>query len=165
MSGENKAFFYGTLMAPEVFFSVCYGDKQPPQAIQDLHTFTPAILDGYCRHRVQYADYPAIVAEEGHCVRGMYATGLTEANLQKLDIFEGSEYKRINTKVKLLKLEGEKEVEGEVKEASVYVFLNANDLEKREWDFEEFRQQKMQMWTRGDWAFTDGDQPAQVESA
>lgn len=89
-------------------------------------------------------------------MRGMYATGLTEANLQKLDIFEGSEYKRINAKVKLLKLEGEKEVEGDVKEASVYVFLNANDLEKREWDFEEFRQQKMQMWTRGDWAFTDG---------
>ncbi|EHK20061.1 uncharacterized protein TRIVIDRAFT_68637 [Trichoderma virens Gv29-8] len=157
MSGENKAFFYGTLMAPEVFFSVCYGDKQPPKAIQDLHTFTPAILDGYCRHRVQYADYPAIVAEEGHSVRGMYATGLTEANMQKLDIFEGNEYKRINTKVRLLKMEGEKEVDGEVKEASVYVFLNPNDLEKREWDYEEFRQQKMKLWTRGDWAFSEGN--------
>lgn len=144
-------------MAPEVFFSVCYGDKQPPKAIQDLHTFTPAILDGYCRHRVQYADYPAIVAEEGHSVRGMYATGLTEANMQKLDIFEGNEYKRINTKVKLLKKEGDTEVEGEVKEASVYVFLNAKDLEKREWDFEEFRQQRMKLWTRGDWVFPDGN--------
>jgi hypothetical protein len=143
-------------MAPEVFFSVCYGDRQPPQVIQDLHTFTPAILDGYCRHRVQSEDYPAIVAEEGHCVRGVYATGLTEANLQKLDIFEGNEYERIDTKVKLLKKEGDREVDGEVKEASVYVFLNPNALEKQEWDFEDFRQNKMKLWTRGDWVFPDG---------
>jgi hypothetical protein len=54
-------------------------------------------------------------------------------------------------------MEGEKEVDGEVKEASVYVFLNPNDLEKREWDYEEFRQQKMKLWTRGDWAFSEGN--------
>ncbi|ETS02826.1 hypothetical protein M419DRAFT_7604 [Trichoderma reesei RUT C-30] len=163
MSGEYAAFFYGTLMAPEVFFSVCYADKQPPKAIQDLHTFTPAILDGYCRHRVQYADYPAIVEEPGHCVRGMYATGLTDANIHKLDIFEGDEYKRIKVKVKLLKMEDGKEVEGEVKEADVYVFLNPDQLEKREWDFEEFREQRMKLWTRGDWAFSE-EEKAVVEN-
>ncbi|KAM0264281.1 hypothetical protein ACHAQJ_000770 [Trichoderma viride] len=165
MSGENQAFFYGTLMAPEVFFSVCYGDREPPKAIQDLHTFTPAILDGYCRHRVRFADYPAIIAEEGHCVRGMYATGLTEANLQKLDDFEGNEYERINTKVRLLKWVGDKEVEGDLKEASVYVFLNADELEKREWDFEEFREKKMKLWTRGDWVFPDDNQTTDGDSA
>ncbi|KAL9470961.1 hypothetical protein ACSS6W_008902 [Trichoderma asperelloides] len=165
MSGENQAFFYGTLMAPEVFFSVCYGDRQPPKAIQDLHTFTPAILDGYCRHRVQSEDYPAIIAEQGHCVRGVYATGLTEANLQKLDIFEGNEYERIDTKVRLLKREGDKEVDGEVKEASVYVFLNPDALEKREWDFEDFRQNKMKMWTRGDWVFPDDNRTANIVGA
>uniref|UniRef100_A0A8H7K8C2 Putative gamma-glutamylcyclotransferase n=1 Tax=Bionectria ochroleuca TaxID=29856 RepID=A0A8H7K8C2_BIOOC len=108
MSGDFTAFFYGTLMAPEVFFTVCYGTSKPPQAYQAMHTFTPATLDGYCRHRVQFADYPGIIPEEGCSVRGVYATGLTDANMHKLDYFEGSEYKKVNVKVKLLKNEGER---------------------------------------------------------
>ncbi|CAH0059032.1 unnamed protein product [Clonostachys solani] len=146
MSGDFTAFFYGTLMAPEVFYSVCYGTSKPPQAYQAMHTFTPATLDGYCRHRVQFADYPGIVPEEGCSVRGVYATGLTDANMQKLDHFEGSEYKKVNVKVKLVKNEGGKEVEGEEKDAVVYVFLSAEDLDKVEWDFEHFRKEKMGMW-------------------
>ncbi|KAK5993472.1 Protein AIG2 C [Cladobotryum mycophilum] len=148
MSGEFSAFFYGTLMAPEVFYSVCYGNKNPPKVICDLHTFTPAMLDNYCRHRVRYADYPGIIAEEGHRVRGMYVTGLTSANVGKLDYFEGSEYKRIVEKVRLLEKEEDKEVEGEIKETYVYVYIRENELEKREWDFEEFRQQRLRLWVR-----------------
>lgn len=142
-------------MAPEVFFSVCYGNKHPAQAIRDLHTFTPAILDDYCRHRVQSADYPAIVSAKGHKVRGVYVTGLTDANVVKLDDFEGDEYERIQVKVNLIKSGNDEkdEVVGECKETAVYVFLKPEDLEKREWDFEEFRQQKMGMWTRGDWSY------------
>ncbi|KAI9149335.1 AIG2-like protein D [Paramyrothecium foliicola] len=165
MSGEFTAFFYGTLMAPEVFFSVCYGDQNPPAAIRNLHTFTPAILDDYCRHRVQQAAYPGIIPEEGHCVRGMYATGLTDANMQKLDYFEGSEYRRDQVKVTLLKEQDGQEVKGEVKETSVYVFLYPNDLEEKEWDFEHFRKEKMQMWTRGDWTFEDPNDKAILGSA
>ncbi|CAM1508208.1 Fc.00g050560.m01.CDS01 [Cosmosporella sp. VM-42] len=163
MSGEFTAFFYGTLMAPEVFFSVCYGDKKPAKAIRDMHTFTPAILEGYCRHRVQWADYPAIIAEEGHKVRGIYATGLTDANVDKLDYFEGSEYDKVKVEVKLLKQDGEKEVEGETKQTSVYVFNQPESLEKVEWDFEEFREQKMKLWTRGDWAFSEDSDDKAVE--
>ncbi|KAI8657652.1 putative gamma-glutamylcyclotransferase [Fusarium keratoplasticum] len=156
MSGDNTAFFYGTLMAPEVFFSVCYGDKNPPKVIKDLHTFTPAILEGYCRHRVQFADYPGVIAEKGHTVLGIYATGLTDANVQKLDNFEGSEYTKTAVQVKLMKKDGDKTSEGERKETSVYVFNNPSHLEKVEWDFEEFRKEKMQFWTRGGWAFDAG---------
>ncbi|KAH7008351.1 AIG2-like family-domain-containing protein [Ilyonectria destructans] len=151
MSGEFTAFFYGTLMAPEVFFSVCYGDKNPPQVIKDMHTFTPAILDGYCRHRVQFADYPGIIAEEGHTVLGIYATGLTDANIEKLDYFEGSEYNRENVKVKLVKKDGDAISGGEHKETSVYVFNQPDFLEKKEWDFAQFRAEKMAYWTRGEW--------------
>lgn len=140
-------------MAPEVFFSVCYGEKMPPKAIRDLHTFTPAILRDYCRHRVQEADYPAIVAEKGHTVRGIYATGLTEANLSKLDYFEGCEYERVTVKVQSVEMNGAKEVLSEEKTASVYVFLHPDQLERSEWDFEEFRRDKMHIWSRGDWAF------------
>ncbi|OAA47151.1 AIG2-like protein [Metarhizium rileyi] len=160
MSGEGTAFVYGTLMAPEVFFSVCYGDSYPSQAIRDLHTFTPAILEDHCRHRVQYADYPAAVPEIGHRIRGIYVTGLTDANMEKLDYFEGSEYERRTVKVQVLVKEGDKETPGPEKTTSVYVFLKANELEKREWDFEEFRREKMKLWTRGDWAFDDDDKAA-----
>lgn len=141
-------------MAPEVFFGVCYGDKSPAQAIRNLHTFTPAILEDYCRHRVQFADYPAAVPEKGHQIRGIYVTGLTDANMEKLDYFEGQEYERRTVKVQVLEHEGDKEIPGPTKSASVYVFLKLNELEKREWDFEEFRREKMQIWARGDWAFS-----------
>ncbi|KAF7559006.1 hypothetical protein G7046_g5161 [Stylonectria norvegica] len=165
MSGEYTAFFYGTLMAPEVFYSVCYGVNRPAQAIQDLHTFTPAILSDYCRHRVQSADYPAIIAEKGHTVLGIFVTGLTEANLMKLDFFEGSEYDRKTVTVKLVKNDANEATEGESRKASAYVFNSPEFLEKREWDFEEFRNQKMQAWTRGDWMFEqDPDDKAIVDA-
>ncbi|KAM0435370.1 hypothetical protein ACHAPT_003464 [Fusarium lateritium] len=140
-------------MAPEVFFSVCYGDKDPHKMIQELHTFTPAKLEGYCRHRVQWADYPGVVPEEGHTVLGVYATGLTDANIHKLDSFEGSEYTKKAVQVKLVKKDGDKTTEGEIKETTVYVYNNPNNLEKVEWDFEEFRKSKMQFWTRNGLTF------------
>jgi hypothetical protein len=142
-------------MAPEVFFTVCYGHNNPHQVIKDLHTFTPAILEGYCRHRVRHADYPGVVAEKGHSVRGVYATGLTDANMSKLDTFEGSEYDKEKVKVKLLNRDGTVSDEGEIKETTVYVFNSPKYLEKREWDFEEFRKTKMRNWTRGGLAFDE----------
>ncbi|KAM5342419.1 hypothetical protein ACJ41O_013385 [Fusarium nematophilum] len=166
MSGEYTAFFYGTLMAPEVFFTVCYQDKNPPQVIKDLHTFSPALLEGYCRHRVQFADYPGVIREDGHNVLGVYATGLTEANLHKLDYFEGSEYAKEKVKVKLLKKDGAASADGEVKETFVYVFIYPEHLEKREWDFEEFRKEKMRLWIREECGFdTDGDDKAATETS
>ena len=145
-------------MAPEVFFGVCYADSKPAQAIKDLHTFTPAILDGHCRHRVEHADYPGIIAEEGHTVRGIYATGLTEANMEKLDYFEGSEYERVQVDVKLLQKndDSEAEVLGETRSTSAYIFKYPEQLERGEWDFEHFRKEKMIYWSRGDWKFEQG---------
>lgn len=141
-------------MAPEVFFSVCYGDANPPEVIKNLHTFSPAVLHGHCRHRVKMADYPAVVAEEGHSVRGVYATGLTDANMVKLDYFEGSEYERKKVKVRLL--EGESASEGEEKDVVAYIFLFPERLERGEWDFEQFRKDKMAYWARGDWVEDQG---------
>lgn len=137
-------------MAPEVFYTVCYHDPDPPEAIKNMHSFSPAILHDYCRHRVEFADYPGIIPEKGRSVRGIYATGLTDANMDKLDYFEGSEYERKEVKVKLLKQEGGKEVEGEEKSVIVYVFLYPQNLEHSEWDFEQFRKDKLRNWVRGD---------------
>jgi len=153
-------------MAPEVFFTVLYGSSRPDAAIRQLHTFQPAVLHGYCRHRVRRADYPAIVSEDGHSVRGVYATGLTDANVQRLDYFEGDGYRKEVVRVRLLEREGDSEkpvegdseklvegdgeklVEGEEVEAMVYVFKHPNMLELGEWDFEHFRKERLQRWAR-----------------
>ena len=111
--------------------------------------------------RVQYADYPGITPDPDHTVRGMYVTGLTEANLAKLDAFEGDQYERKTVKARLLTKVGDDEgkgnVEGEEVECEVYVFLAPDELEDREWDFHEFRTQKMKKWTRADYGFEDTD--------
>ncbi|KAG5979212.1 hypothetical protein E4U55_005413 [Claviceps digitariae] len=152
-------------MAPEVFFSVCYGDQNPPKVIRDLHTFRPALLEGFCRHRVKFADYPGAVPEGGHQIRGVLVTGLTDANIDKLDFFEGSDYERRTVKVRELRKVGDEDILGKEVSASVYVFLKVEDLEKREWDFEEFRREKMAIWTRRGFGDYDPNDRAVVNAA
>ncbi|KAK3359330.1 AIG2-like family-domain-containing protein [Lasiosphaeria hispida] len=166
--GVHCAFFYGTLMIPDVFYSVCYGGKDVPEAIKNLHKFQPAILHGYCRRRVRYADYPGMIADKDHSVFGAFVTGLTRANIERLDFFEGGQYERRNVTVNLLDkvgdLKGEGNVEGEEKKAMTYVFLAHGDLEESEWDLEEFRSEKLRHWTRAGYIFDqcDPDDPAKV---
>ncbi|KAI0199048.1 AIG2-like family-domain-containing protein [Astrocystis sublimbata] len=160
--GTHAAFFYGTLMAPEVFFTVCYrASTEDVSFLRSLHQFQPAILHGHCRRRVKYADYPGITADPNQRVRGMYVTGLTDANMYHLDQFEGSEYDREKVKVRLLSKVGDDKgngnEEGEEVECEVYVFKHPAELEDLEWDFEEFRTQKMKLWTREDYGFADSD--------
>lgn len=85
-------------------------------------------------------------------------TGLTEANLVKLDFFEGSEYDRLPVKVKLLEKvgddKGEGNVEGAEVETSTYVFKDKALLEDKEWDFDHFRNERMKHWTREDYCFS-----------
>ncbi|KAI0157508.1 AIG2-like family-domain-containing protein [Xylariaceae sp. FL1272] len=156
--GTHAAFFYGTLMATEVFYTVCYRN-QNPDMVKGLHKFQPAILHGYCRRRIREADYPGIDAE--HEVRGMYVTGLTSANMYHLDVFEGEEYVRQKVKVRLLSKVGDEtgkgNEEGEEVECEVYVFMHPSELEDREWDFKEFYSEKMRNWTREDYGFADAE--------
>lgn len=111
--------------------------------------------------RVEYADYPGITPDPNHEVRGVYVTGLTSANMYHLDQFEGSEYDRKTVKVRLLSkigdAKGHGNVEGEEVECEVYVYNKPAGLEDREWDFEEFRTQKMKKWTREDYGFAESD--------
>lgn len=139
-------------MAPEVFYSVCYGITNPAKEIQAMYTFTPAVLHDHCRHRVKGQDYPAVVPEDGKSVLGVFATGLTDANVAKLDEFEGSEYEKLTRKVSLVGAEGKA---GEIRNAPVYIYLNHNQMEREEWDFEHFRSSKMHAWTRNEWSFQE----------
>lgn len=146
-------------MTPEVFFTVCYGHSTPDPAIAALHTFRPAVLHDYCRQRVVHADYPGITAEPGKQVFGSYVTGLTRANVGRLDVFEGDQYERRRLRVRLLTrvgadaATGKGREEGEEVEAQTYVFVDRTELEDREWDLEEFRREKLRFWTRAGYVF------------
>ncbi len=117
-------------MFPEVFHTVCYGTKDVPEAIANLHTFTQAVLPGYRRGQVKGAQYPGITEVEGHSVIGVFANGLTKANMAKLNNFEGPEYECKTLTVKLLDDEGN---EGEERTANVYVYKYKKYLAEEDW--------------------------------
>lgn len=154
MASEGRsAFFYGTLMAPQVLHRVCHGSSDPKNPIYKTHQFKtyPAILHNHRRHRVKGMDYPAIVPHEGATVRGAYVTGLTDADVWRIDIFEGSQYRRDKVKARILTQVGDDEgkgnVEGQEVEAETYIFISdPEELDDREWDFAEFQREKMRFW-------------------
>lgn len=136
-------------MEPRVLHRVIYGSTTPHQSQLDALRIRPAILQQYSRHRVLHCDYPAILAspEASACVRGTYVEGLTAADMWRLDIFEGDEYERVRVSARLLAADGG--LEDEV-DAETYVWTESTDLlEKREWDFDEFRREKLRYWVGG----------------
>ncbi|KAL3445868.1 hypothetical protein BJX65DRAFT_309569 [Aspergillus insuetus] len=202
--GDHVLFFYGTLLAPEMLHRVIHGSPNPQQWQKDMLHFKPAILHGYRRHRVRREDYPAIIpvpsassastaatpdtattstgATHGSTtntsasVLGTVVSGLTDGDIYRLDVYEGSEYSRIRVSVRVLKeaLPGSafgtrdgnerentdrylKDVleavpqnftdEAEEIEAETYVWIgDSNRLQNEEWDFEEFKKEKMMWW-------------------
>ncbi|KAL3426521.1 AIG2-like family protein [Phlyctema vagabunda] len=146
---SNTAFFYGTLMAPEVLYRVCDSDSQGRRKSQvDRLSVTPALLRDHCRHRVYHCDYPGMIPEQGKTVRGTYVTGLTDLDMMLLDQFEGPQYTRTHVEVELLEHEHSQAGEnvGSRRVAQTYVFRDQEDLEKVEWDYEEFRREKLHNW-------------------
>ncbi len=76
-------------------------------------------------------------------------TGLTEGDVWRLDAFEGSEYERRVVRVKLLDVggdEGKGGEAGEVETESYIYTAGEGRLERKEWDYEEFRREKMFRW-------------------
>ncbi|KAF9691348.1 hypothetical protein EKO04_010834 [Ascochyta lentis] len=152
---SHTAFFYGTLMAPPVLHRVIWGSPTPPTpAHAALLSIRPAKLHAHQRRKVRLADYPAVVpsAPENE-VRGTLVEGLTDGDLWRLDIFEGSEYERQKLKVKVLASKGRagdpehKDVEGEERDAQTYIWIAGDHrLETEEWDFDHFVKEKMSTW-------------------
>ena len=133
-------------MAPQVLHRVVFGTTTPQSAQTARLVIKPAILAKYVRHRVSECDYPAIVAsnDETACVRGTYVSGLTKQEIWRLDVFEGDQYDRIKVRPRLLRPD---DTEGDEVEAETYVWIDhETSLEEGEWDFDEFRKQKMGRW-------------------
>ena len=77
-------------------------------------------------------------------MRGTYVRGITSQDQVRLDLFEGSQYDRIRLPLNLIDEKGDK---GEEKEANTYVWADdESDLEDGEWDFEEFKREKLMCW-------------------
>lgn len=169
---SHTAFFYGTLMAPPVLHRVIWGQSTPPTpAHASLLRIRPAILHSHQRHRVRNADYPAILPTPSatSSVRGTLVEGLTDGDLWRLDIFEGSEYARQKVCVRVLEQEEESgggignvsqveraNIEGEEVDAESYIWIaGAGALESEEWDFAEFVRDKMSRWVGREAAETD----------
>lgn len=81
----NALFCYGTLCAPEIMRTMI--GRVPPARL--------AILPAYACYRVSGRAYPGVVADQGSCTEGLLYTGLTDAELKKLDTYEGREYLRL----------------------------------------------------------------------
>lgn len=140
-------------MAPAVLHRVCHGSSSPDNPVFAAHQLKsrPAILHNHRRHRVKHADYPAVLPRPDSSVRGTLVTGLTDADIWRLDIFEGSEYRRDRVGVRPLKHVGDESGHGNIEddevEAETYIWIaGANQLEESEWDFAEFQREKMRFW-------------------
>ncbi|EME81638.1 uncharacterized protein MYCFIDRAFT_122853, partial [Pseudocercospora fijiensis CIRAD86] len=143
----HSAFFYGTLMAPQVLHRVCHGSH--PTSLPPTFNLTtlPALLYAHRRHRVKGADYPAILPSSNpqDSVLGTYVSGLTDGDLWRLDIFEGREYERRGVRCQVISEHGNEE-----KDCETYIWISPREeLEEEEWDFEEFKKEKMRFWVGG----------------
>jgi hypothetical protein len=148
-------------MARQVLYRVCYGKSNiaddPIASLRAANlTIQPAVLYDHCRHKVRGADYPGMIPQKGESVRGTYVTGLTDADLYRLDLFEGSEYRRDKVKVVLLG-DGKDNVapDAEKVDTETYLYIAGDErLEKGEWDFDSFVRVKMP----GRWASDSSDE-------
>ena len=81
-------------------------------------------------------------------MRGTYVRGINSEDQVRLDLFEGVQYDRVRLPLNLVDEKGDK---GEEKEADTYVWSDdESDLEDGEWDFEEFKREKMRRWVGSD---------------
>jgi predicted cupin superfamily sugar epimerase/gamma-glutamylcyclotransferase (GGCT)/AIG2-like uncharacterized protein YtfP len=84
VAAPRALFTYGTLMFPDVWRAVVGRDSPSVEAT----------IDGYAAYRVEGEVYPAVVPESGAETPGLVYFGLTDADIQRLDRFEGEFYDR-----------------------------------------------------------------------
>jgi gamma-glutamylcyclotransferase (GGCT)/AIG2-like uncharacterized protein YtfP len=80
----NELFCYGTLCAPEIIRGLI--GRVPAARL--------ALLPAFACYRVSGKTYPGVVADQSSSTEGFLYSGLTDAELKKLDAYEGGEYLR-----------------------------------------------------------------------
>lgn len=120
----KNVFTYGSLM---------FGEVWRPLA-QRASASMAATLEGYRREGVRSAHYPGIVPASGASTPGRLYFDVDAGALERLDAFEGSEYRRVAVSVHVDSADGRRVW----LDAEVYVFIDAARLDGRPWDAERF---------------------------
>lgn len=158
----TTAFFYGTLMHPQILLHVVGNDG--------AHlALCPAILSDFARHRVQHVDYPGIIpcskseqifkrvlTSEERSVRGILVMGLTTSDMNALDNFEGDQY--VRRQVSVHPLEEFQPITAHSTRpqrpdqllspltAQTYIFCDVDDLQADLWSYEDFLRDHARKW-------------------
>ena len=124
----TNVFVYGTLLVPAMMETVV---GRPLAS-------APATLHGYRRSQLTGCYYPGIVPAEGQQVAGRVYQGVESEELERLDFFEGPEYKRQS-----VQLVGE---DNQPVAADTYVLVPAEQgrLVGVDWDVEPFCEQHLE---------------------
>lgn len=95
MAPPNPVFLYAEWRYPNVLYSLLHGNPNPPRPITDRYRFKQATL---------YADprQPASSVRRGASVDGVYVTGLTEADIQRIDQYFGGNCERQEVIVRMI---------------------------------------------------------------
>lgn len=84
---DRPLFVYGTLRDPDLLAAVL---GRPLSADEALAAFAPGFRATHYPNRI----YPALIRAPGGSAEGLALVGLTRFELDLLDAFEGSEYRR-----------------------------------------------------------------------
>ncbi|XP_048602955.1 LOW QUALITY PROTEIN: protein AIG2 A [Brassica napus] len=122
-----------------------YGSFQEPAVVGLILECTPVIvsaqLHGFHRYRLKGRKgrlHPCIAPFETGVINGKVLTGLTDAQLENLDMIEGDEYERKTVEVVLTDTLEKMEVEA-------FIWANKDDPDMYgEWDFEEWKRLHME---------------------
>ncbi|CAM0946991.1 unnamed protein product [Alopecurus aequalis] len=124
-AAAHSVFVYGSLMSEEVV-RILLG-RVPPSS--------PVRLPNHRRFSIRGRVYPAILPVEGNEVSGKVFTGLTDWELDVLDIFEDERYVRETVAVSLAD-------SSETILAYAYIWRNVDDPDLYgEWDFDEWKKE------------------------
>jgi gamma-glutamylcyclotransferase (GGCT)/AIG2-like uncharacterized protein YtfP len=137
-SEPRGIFVYGTLMAKELSSWILTGPSENCKIILRQ----PAVLKHYRRVPLKNDDYPAVVAGTmSDQVEGLLISPISSGQWEKLDDFEGDEYRRDSVSVYLRDT-------GTLVAAQVYVWNgDMDDLElESAWDYAYFREHRLKAW-------------------
>jgi gamma-glutamylcyclotransferase (GGCT)/AIG2-like uncharacterized protein YtfP len=113
-------FTYGSLMFPQVWTRVVTGRYES----------VAATLVGHARFAVHEQDYPGMTRSASASVDGVLYLDVDDADVARLDDFEGADYRRDTVIVRC--------ADGRVREAGAYLYLPSERLLPTSWEPEAF---------------------------
>lgn len=117
----GHVFVYGSLLFDEVWSRVVEGQ----------YSSFGATLSGYRRHAVAGETYPAVMPLAGSSVQGLVYENVSQSDIDRLDLFEGREYRREKASVT--------DAHGQSVSAHFYLWLEPTKALDQDWDIEHFK--------------------------